>query len=120
MSTTHGAVGLNAESARFMTNHTHRVTVTWGGGRAVAHVWQAQPRIDFRHEMTWSGNPLTVDPNALLGAVLAHAQLIGREEAAEHLTALDVRNEFEPLDWRGPADLPGRARAECGLLETPR
>ncbi|MFI2673875.1 hypothetical protein ACH5AU_30680 [Streptomyces albidoflavus] len=120
MSTTHGAVGLNAESARLFTNEGHRVVTTWGGGRAVVHVWQTQPRIDFRHEIAWSGDPYAVDPNELLGEVLVHALGAGRHEAAEHLTTFDLRNRFEPLDWYASAELPNRSRTEHGLAEVPR
>ncbi|MGC4928051.1 hypothetical protein [Streptomyces sp. DT117] len=115
--TTHGAVGLNSPTARFMTNEGHHVTVMWGGGRASVSVWQTQPRIDFRHEMKWVGDPHDVVPNVLLGEVLAHALETGRGEAAEHLTAFDLRNEFEPLHWCAPIDLPNRPRVEYGLLE---
>ncbi|MER5632136.1 hypothetical protein [Streptomyces nitrosporeus] len=120
MTTTHGAVGLNAPTARFFTNEGHSVTVTWGGGRAAVHVWQTQPRIDFRHGMKWSGDPHAVVPNELLGEVLKHAQETGREEAAEHLTMFDLRNQFEPLDWFAPVALTSRSRAEYGLLEAAR
>ncbi|MEU0739228.1 hypothetical protein [Streptomyces sp. NPDC006134] len=117
MAATHGAVGLNAEDARFFTNSTFHVTVLWGGGRAAVHIWQAQPSIDFRHEMKWVGDPYGVVPNELLGEVLRHSMAAGRNEAAEHLTSYDLRNQHEPLAWRSPTTLPGADRARYGLTE---
>ncbi|GGU77009.1 hypothetical protein GCM10010211_48640 [Streptomyces albospinus] len=113
---THGAVGFNASGARFFANDTFHVVVTWGGGRAAAHMRQAQPTIHFSHEMKWAHNPEDVDPNALLDEVLQHAQLAGRPEAADHLAVQELRNQHEPLDWYPPTAMPARDRARYGLM----
>ncbi|MEU3708985.1 hypothetical protein [Streptomyces catenulae] len=116
MSATHGAVGFNASDARFFANHTYHVAVTWGGGRAAAHIRQAQPTIHFSHEMKWSRSPEDVDPNALLDEVLQHAQLAGRMEAADHLAVQELRNQHEPLDWFSPAAMPAADRTRYDLM----
>ncbi|MGW1836943.1 hypothetical protein [Streptomyces sp. NPDC002067] len=116
MRSTHGAVGFNATTARFFANNTYHVLVTWGGGRAAAHIRQAQPTICFSHEMKWARNPEGVDPNALLDEVLQHAQLAGRAEAADHLAVQELRNQHEPLAWFPPSSMPAGDRARYGLM----
>ncbi|MFC9736697.1 hypothetical protein ACFVKC_02130 [Streptomyces noursei] len=113
---THGAVAFNASDAQFFANDTYHVVVTWGGGRAAAHIRQAQPTIHFSHEMKWAHNPEGVDPNCLLDEVLKHAQSAGRTEASVHLADLELRNQHEPLDWVPPTSMPAGDRARYGLM----
>ncbi|MET9642537.1 MULTISPECIES: hypothetical protein [Streptomyces] len=117
MATTHGAVALNSDEARYFTNDTYRITLLWGGGKATVHIYQHQPTIDFRHEIKWAGSPYEVAPDALLTAVLDHAHQAGRDEAAEHLTVHALRQEHEPLVWHAPVDMPRRHRETYGLGE---